>query len=232
MNPKGLLLGSGLFYKIGIMNGVAIVDYEAGNLTSVQRALNRLNIYSFITSDPSLILKAERIIFPGVGAAGKAMKVLKERGIDEALKIAFEKGVPILGICLGTQIILERSEEDDAECLGFIPGEVKRFPDNLRDKNGEKLKVPHMGWNSVILRKRHPIFEGIDPEYEFYFVHSYYPCPSDKEHIIAETDYGILFCSVLGKKNLIAVQFHPEKSGRPGLKILENFCRWNGSYHA
>ena len=211
---------------------VAIVDYKAGNLTSVQRALNRLNIESQITSDPSIILKAERIIFPGVGAAGKAMKVLKDLGIDEALREAFFNGRPILGICLGSQIILDRSEEDSSICLGLIPGEVKRFPEDLKDSSGQRLKVPHMGWNRVLLRKRHPVFEGITEEHEFYFVHSYYPCPLEDSCIIGETDYGIVFCSVLGKDSLIAVQFHPEKSGRPGLRLLENFCKWNGKSYA
>ncbi|RLB11190.1 MAG: imidazole glycerol phosphate synthase subunit HisH [Deltaproteobacteria bacterium] len=212
------------------MKGVVIVDYEAGNLTSVQRALNSLNIKSEITSNPTHILEAERIIFPGVGAAGKAMQVLRNSGIDKALKAAFVRGTPILGICLGTQIIMERSEENDTECLGIVPGEVKRFPEDLKDQYGQKLKVPHMGWNRVILRKKHPIFDGIDPEHEFYFVHSYYPCPYQAEHIIGETEYGIVFCSVVGKENLVAVQFHPEKSGRPGLRLLQNFCNWDGSY--
>jgi len=211
---------------------IAIIDYGAGNLTSVQRALNRLNIRSEITSDPSRIIKADRIIFPGVGAAGKAMETLKCLGIDEALKVAFYKGKPILGICLGTQIIMQRSEEDNAQCLGIIPGEVKRFPQDLKDENGQKLKVPHMGWNRIYLKRNHPLFEGVSPEHEFYFVHSYYPCPEDEKHIIAETEYGVRFCSVVGTENLFAVQFHPEKSGRPGLKILENFSNWDGKSYA
>lgn len=214
------------------MENIAIIDYGAGNLTSVQRALNRLNIKSEITSEPSRIIKADRIIFPGVGAAGRAMKTLKALGIDEALKNAFYKGRPILGICLGTQIIMQKSEEDNAQCLGIIPGEVKRFPEDLKDENGEKLKVPHMGWNRIYLKREHILFKGISPEHEFYFVHSYYPCPEDEKYIIAETEYGIRFCSVVGLENLLAVQFHPEKSGRPGLKILENFSNWDGKSHA
>ncbi len=214
------------------MEGIVIVDYEAGNLTSVQRALNKLHIKSKITKDSSLIEKAERIIFPGVGAAGKAMQVLKKLGIDAALRSAFHKGIPILGICLGTQIIMERSDEDNTICLGFIPGEVKRFPEDLRDKDGNKLKVPHMGWNSVHLDRDHVLFKGIDPENEFYFVHSYYPSPKNKRYIIGETEYGIIFCSVMGINNLFAVQFHPEKSGRPGLKLLYNFSKWNGEDYA
>lgn len=214
------------------MEGIAIVDYGAGNLTSVQRALNRLNIRSFITRDPSFIIEADRIIFPGVGAAGKAMQTLVATGIDEALKTAFYEGTPILGICLGIQIIMERSEEDNVKCLGIIPGEVKRFPEELRDKNGDRLKVPHMGWNKMALKKSHPLFKDISPEHEFYFVHSYYARPKEEGHIVAETEYGIIFCSVAARNNFVAVQFHPEKSGRPGLKILENFCHWDGDSYA
>ena len=210
------------------MEVIAIVDYGAGNLTSVQRALDRLNIRSHITRDPSSITKADRIIFPGVGAAGKAMQTLKTSGIDEALITAFKKGTPILGICLGTQIIMEESEEDNVRCLGIIPGKVKRFPDDLRDRNGEKLKVPHMGWNRVFFKRSHPVLKGISPEHEFYFVHSYYPCPKEEKYIIGETEYSLTFCSVVAMANFVALQFHPEKSGRPGLKILENFSNWDG----
>ncbi len=210
------------------MDSIAIVDYGAGNLTSVQRALERLHIGSKITKDPSCILKADRIIFPGVGAAGKAMERLKTSGIDEALRSAFRKGRPILGICLGIQIVMEESEEDNVKCLGIIPGTVKRFPEDLRDKNGEKLKIPHMGWNRVFFKKNHPVLKGISSEHEFYFVHSYYPCPKEEKHVIGETEYGLTFCSIVAKDNFVALQFHPEKSGRPGLKLLENFLNWNG----
>jgi glutamine amidotransferase len=211
---------------------IAIIDYEAGNLTSVQRALNSLGMDSEITNDPYSVKKAERIIFPGVGASGRAMKDLKRLKLDEALREAFEKGNPILGICLGTHIIMEYSQENDAQCLGLIKGKVRRFSQDLRGKDGSKLKVPHMGWNGVSLRRNHPILEGIDPESEFYFVHAYYPCPDDKKHVVGETVHGIRFASVLGAGNLFAVQFHPEKSGRSGLKILSNFCQWDGKDYA
>ncbi len=207
---------------------IVIIDYNAGNLTSVQRALCALGIDSEITSDPDRVLQAERIIFPGVGACGKAMANLKERGLDIAIKKAFGNGIPIFGICLGTQIIMEHSEENDCECLGLIKGRVIKFPDNLTDPYGKKLKIPHMGWNRVILKRHHPLFTGIDTNSEFYFVHGYYPCPDDTKQTIGETDYGIRFVSVLGKSNLFAVQFHPEKSGRPGLRILKNFSQWKG----
>jgi len=207
---------------------IAIIDYKAGNLTSVKRALDFLGQDSVVTSDYSEVIKAERIIFPGVGAAGKAMFDLKRHGMDQTIREAFGNKKPILGICLGTQIIMEMSRESDTRCLGLIKGEVQRFPDHLSDNNGKRLKVPHMGWNSVRLRRRHPIFDGVPPDSEFYFVHSYYPVPSLSEIILGETYYGDWFVSVLLSKNLVAVQFHPEKSGRPGLKILSNFCKWGG----
>jgi glutamine amidotransferase len=207
---------------------IAIIDYKAGNLTSVKRALDFLGQDSVVTSDSSEVIRAERIIFPGVGSAGKAMVDLKRHGMDQAIREAFGNKKAILGICLGTQIIMEMSREGDTRCLGLIKGEVQRFPDHLTDNNGRGLKVPHMGWNSVRLRRRHPIFEGVTPDSEFYFVHSYYPVPSLSEIILGETYYGDWFASVLLSKNLAAVQFHPEKSGGPGLKILSNFCKWGG----
>jgi glutamine amidotransferase len=211
---------------------IAIIDYEAGNLTSVQRALNFLGQESVITSDFSEVMEAERIIFPGVGAAGKAMSDLKRLRLDQALVDAYGAGKPILGICIGTQIIMEWSEENDTQCLGLIEGGVRRFQEEMVDQDGKKLKVPHMGWNSVQFKGEHPLFEGVAPESEFYFVHSYYPSPKESGVVLGETDYGSRFASVIGKKNLLAVQFHVEKSGRPGLKILSNFCRWGGRDNA
>ena len=211
---------------------IAIIDYEAGNLTSVKRALNFLGYESVITSDFLTITKSDRIIFPGVGAAGKAMSNLKSLKLDQAILESFHNGRPILGICLGTQIIMEWSQENDTYCLGLIKGEVLRFPENLTDHEHKRLKVPHMGWNDVKLKRRHPLFEGVDPGSEFYFVHSYYPAPTNPDEALGETDYGIGFASVLVVNNLVAMQFHPEKSGRPGLKILSNFCKWNGKKHA
>ena len=207
---------------------ISIIDYEAGNLTSVQRALDFFDHESIITRDYSKIIEAERIIFPGVGAAGKAVDDLKNLNLDQALMESFYDGKPILGICLGTQIIMEWSHENNASCLGLIKGESRRFPENLADHEGRRLKVPHMGWNGVELRREHPLFEGMDTESEFYFVHSYFPAPTDSGNVLGETHYGTRFVSVLVSKNLVAVQFHPEKSGRSGLKILENFCRWSG----
>ena len=211
---------------------IAIIDYKAGNLTSVKRALTSLGWDSVVTADYSEVVNAERIIFPGVGAAGQAMAGLKQVGLDRALSESFQKGKPVLGICLGTQIIMTASEENHTKCLGLIRGDVRRFKDNLVDKDGKRLKVPHMGWNRVTLRRPHPLFEGVDPKSEFYFVHAYYPVPEEPEAILGETEYGTRFTSVLNLRNLFAVQFHLEKSGRPGLKILSNFCRWDGREHA
>jgi glutamine amidotransferase len=211
---------------------IAIIDYEAGNLTSVQRALNFLGQESVITSDFSKVMEAERIIFPGVGAAGKAMSDLKKLKLDQALCDAYGAGKPILGICIGTQIIMEWSEENDTQCLGLIKGGVRRFQEEMVDEDGKKLKVPHMGWNDVKIKRDHPLFEGVDPKSEFYFVHSYYPSPKGSGAVVGETDYGSSFASVITEKNLFAVQFHVEKSGRPGLGILSNFCKWSGKDNA
>jgi glutamine amidotransferase len=207
---------------------IAIIDYDAGNLTSVQRALAFLGYDSVITRDPTTVMTAERVIFPGVGAAGKAMFDLRKLGMDQALIAFYNTGKPILGICLGTQIIMERSEENDTSCIGLIKGEVRRFPENLWEEERRPLKVPHMGWNGVELKQEHPVFRGFDPRSEFYFVHAYYPDPITRADVLGETRYGILFASVLLSKNLVAVQFHPEKSGKPGLRVLSNFCSWEG----
>jgi len=207
---------------------VAIIDYKAGNITSVARALENIGQKYAITDDERKLKDASHIIFPGVGAAGEAMAYLRKKKLDNALKNCFSSGKPILGICLGTQIVMERSEENDAECIGLITGSTRRFSERLTS-GGEILKIPHMGWNSVNFKREHTVFAKINPEAEFYFVHSYYPAPSDMDVVLGTTDYGITFCSVLAFKNLVAMQFHPEKSGRPGLQILKNFCAWRGS---
>jgi glutamine amidotransferase len=207
---------------------IAIIDYEAGNLTSVQRALSSLGAPSAITQDLALIASADRVIFPGVGAAGAAMASLQRLGMDRALKDALASGKPVLGICLGTQIIMESSEEDLASCLGILPGRTVRFPLAHKDLGGSPLKVPHMGWNGVRWTRPHPVFQGLAPEAEFYFVHSYYPLPARQEDVVGTTEYGLTFAAAIARDNLVAVQFHPEKSGRPGLAILKNFLAWDG----
>lgn len=209
---------------------IAIVDYKAGNLRSVELAVRKLGFACCVTQRREEISDSERIIFPGVGAAGKAMADLNHLGLDKVLTDEFKTRKPILGICLGAQIILERSEENSARCLGLIEGAVKLFPQPLLSEGKERLKIPHMGWNGVYLRKDHPVLEGIAPADEFYFVHAYYPLPASDDHVIGTTDYGIEFPSVIGCENLIAMQFHPEKSGTAGLRILKNFCTWDGHY--
>lgn len=207
---------------------IGIVDYQAGNLTSVARALEFLNEPHIITADARILDDANRIIFPGVGAAGAAMENLRQSGMDEHLRKWVREGKPLLGICLGTQVIFDYSEEDDTTCLGIVPGAVRRFPADLC-AGDRRLKVPHMGWNQVAFRKNHPVFAGLPGGAEFYFVHSYFPEPADRSWAVGWTDYGICFCAAVARANLVAVQFHPEKSGRPGLAILANFCRWGGN---
>jgi len=206
---------------------ITIIDYNAGNIRSVQRACAEVGAAARITSDPAAVAGAEKLIFPGVGAAPSAMAFLKKTGLDKALTGAFRAGIPILGICLGTQIVLESSEEGDQLCLGMVPGRTVRF--RPKDK---ALKIPHMGWNEVRVVKPHPLLDGIKAGDEFYFVHSYYPQPADKKYVYAVADYGGDVCCALGYKNLFAVQFHPEKSGRLGLEMLERFVRWEGKQDA
>jgi len=203
---------------------IAIVDYKAGNLTSVQRALDHLGLASCVTLDPDVVRRAERIIFPGVGHAGTAMAVLKERGLDVALQAAYAAGTPILGTCVGAQVILGHSEEGDTTCLGLIAGGCERFR-----PNDAALKVPHMGWNEVSVVKDHPVLRGVPDGAEFYFVHSYYLRPADAANVYATSDHGVTFPAIIGQRNLIATQFHSEKSGPVGLAILSNFAGWSGS---
>jgi imidazole glycerol-phosphate synthase subunit HisH len=204
---------------------ITLVDYKAGNLTSVRRALDHLGIPCQISADPHVVRRADKIIFPGVGAAGAAMSVLRERGLDSALKESFAAGTPTLGICIGCQVILEHSEEDNAECLGLLPGKTIRFSVSLPLSN-PLLKIPHMGWNAVTVTRPHPLLAHLSPGDEFYFVHSFYPQPADSSQVYAVSDYGGDFPVAIGKDNLFAVQFHTEKSGPVGLKVLENFAGW------
>ena len=200
-----------------------IVDYDAGNLRSVQRACTEVGLAATISDDPETIRHADRIIFPGVGAAGSAMQSIRKSGVDVALQHAFRSGVPILGICLGLQISLEFSEEDNQTTLGFLPGNVCRFQLNRPD-----LKIPHMGWNEVEVRRRHPLLEGIEEGDEFYFVHSFFPKPRNPATVYALTQYEREFCCAAGLDNFFGTQFHPEKSGRVGLGLLGRFRFWDG----
>ncbi len=207
---------------------IAIIDYEAGNLTSVERVVKHFGKECAITQDLDLVARAERIIFPGVGAAGETMSNLKRLGLDKALKDAVAQGKPVLGICIGCQVVMDYSEEDLTDCLGLIPGKVLRFPASHQDRDGARLKVPHMGWNEIRFTQDHPVFRGLPQGAEFYFVHSYYPEPADEAHCMGICDYGFDFCAAMAKGSLVALQFHAEKSGRPGLQIIENFLNWNG----
>ena len=200
-----------------------IVDYDAGNLRSVQRACTEVGLVATISDDPKAIRHADRIIFPGVGAAGSAMQSIRKSGVDVALEHAFRSGVPILGICLGLQISLEFSEENDQTTLGFLPGKVCRFQLSNRD-----LKIPHMGWNEIEVQRWHPLLEGINDGDEFYFVHSFFPEPENPTTIFASAQHEREFCCAAGLDNFFGTQFHPEKSGRVGLGLLDRFRNWDG----
>jgi glutamine amidotransferase len=202
---------------------LTIVDYDGGNLRSVQRACAAVGLDSTFTPDPELVRTASRIIFPGVGHAEAALTALRRAGMEDALREALSRGAWILGICLGAQLILDASEEATSPALGFIPGQTRRF--RLDDPS---LKVPHIGWNEVRVVQPHFLLAGLQPGDEFYFVHSYHPDPESPDHAFAVSDHGSDFCCALGKDNLFATQFHPEKSGRLGLELLARFARWEG----
>ncbi|MDL2267950.1 imidazole glycerol phosphate synthase subunit HisH [Desulfovibrio sp. OttesenSCG-928-G15] len=201
---------------------LTILDYEAGNQTSVLLALRSLGIPAVITADPAVINDSSGVIFPGVGAARQAMDLLRRTGLDAVLRSVVEEGKPLLGVCLGCQILLEHSEENDTPTLGIIRGRCKRFPESLRDEDGLPIIIPHMGWNGYSLRKDSPLFDGIAANAEFYFVHSFY-VETEPDLVLATTYHGMEFCSAYGKDGLWAVQFHPEKSGKSGLRVLANF---------
>lgn len=207
---------------------IAILDYKAGNQTSVLRALEFLGIEACITDDSAVLAKADGVIFPGVGAAKQAMDRLTEKKQDLLLKELIARKKPLLGICLGCQILLDRSEENDTETLGIIAGTCRRFDENWTDgtdENGkpEKIRIPHMGWNTIDIVRESPLFKDIKSGDSVYYVHSYYPDPQDKNLVLATSEYGRQFAAVYGRDGLWAVQFHPEKSGKTGLQLLKNF---------
>lgn len=204
---------------------IAIINYRAGNLTSVKRALDHEGIPGQITDDADTLASSRGIIFPGVGAAGSAMHNLRETNLDDTIMDLVSRGKPMLGICLGCQIILDKSMENNASTLSILAGDCRRFDHDLLDEHGDLINIPHMGWNSVSLVRECELFRDIPLEAEFYFVHSYCPVPRN-DLVIGLTNYGRDFCSVFGRPGLWAMQFHPEKSGRPGLKILNNFYRY------
>ncbi len=213
---------------------IAVIDYESGNLRSVAKALENAGVSPVVTSDPAVIAKADALILPGVGSGPAAMAALEKRALVQPIRDYAKSGRPFLGVCLGLQLFLERTEEGDAPCLGIVKGRVKRLPDGLP----QGMKIPHMGWNSVHLQAhdvddaRHPVLEGLDQDSYFYFVHSYYAQPDDSTSVAGSTDYGVTFCSILAKDNLVATQFHPEKSGAAGLRIYQNFVAMAGKRSA
>jgi len=201
---------------------IVVIDYGLGNLASVYNALTFLGANPKISDSPKDIEKAEKIVLPGVGAFGDAMKGLEKRGLAEAIKKSLAAGKTYLGICLGLQALFEKSEEGEAGGLGIFKGRVKRF----REKDG--IKVPQIGWNGVVHSPQpidHRLMKGIPDGSYFYFDHSYYVEPEDKSIVAATTDYGITFTSMVWRKNIYAVQFHPERSQGLGLKLLENFVK-------
>lgn len=197
---------------------LVVVDYGAGNLHSVARAVTHEGARPLITSNPRYVAEAEALILPGVGAAADTMLNLRQRGLVDPIRKYIASGRPFLGVCMGQQALFDVSEEGgEHDCLGVLPGRVVRLP--------QGLKVPHMGWNRVRIVREHPIFDGIDDGSYFYFVHSYYPRPEDPAAVIGETEYGVTFASVVARDNVVATQFHPEKSGATGLRMYRNFLR-------
>jgi glutamine amidotransferase len=199
-----------------------VVDYGAGNLRSVQRALEAVGQQPIVTSDPALLADADAAILPGVGSANDAMKALRRLGLAEPLRTFAASGRPFLGVCVGLQVFFDWSDEGGGvECLGIIPGTVRRFTADA----AAGLKVPHMGWNSVSLRRSHPLLDGVPDNSYFYFVHSYLAAPADPEAVVGATEYGETFPAIVAQRNVAAVQFHPEKSADLGLRLYANFVR-------
>jgi glutamine amidotransferase len=212
------------------ISSIAVIDYGMGNLHSVASALRQIGSDNVqITSDANVILNADRVVFPGVGAIRDCMAEIRRLRFDRVVHAVIASGKPLLAICVGMQALMERSEENGGvDCLAELPGQVKFFGDPLRAIDGTKLKVPHMGWNQVQQTIVHPLWHGIEPNSRFYFVHSYYVHCAKTATIAATADYGISLHAALADKNLFAVQFHPEKSSTAGLQLLKNFLQWNG----
>ncbi|MCL0031903.1 imidazole glycerol phosphate synthase subunit HisH [Dehalococcoidia bacterium] len=202
---------------------VTIVDYDSGNIRSVEKAIQKLGRDTLVTDSPEDILAAKAVIFPGQGASESAMLTLNKKHLVAPLIEVIRKGVPFFGVCLGLQLLLETSQEGPTPCLGAAKGKVVLLPPDV--------KRPHMGWNTVAIKKNHPVFQGVENGSYFYFVHSYYADPDDDNLIYGVTDYGVNFCSVIAVDNLIATQFHPEKSGTLGVKLYENFFKYMVDRH-
>ena len=196
---------------------IAIVDYQAGNLRSVQKALERSGAEAIVTSDAGEIGGADALVFPGQGASDSSMKALKSKGLVDPVRDFIASGKPFLGVCLGLQLLLDGSDEGTEPGLGAVAGRVRRLP--------EGAKVPHMGWNQVQFRVEHPVLDGVPSGSYFYFVHSYYADPEEPSIVAGTTSYGVEFCSAVAWDSVVAVQFHPEKSGTTGLKLYRNFVQ-------
>ena len=205
---------------------ISIIDYGRGNLRSVQKAFEHVGARAKIISGAGEVGRAERLVLPGQGAFKDCMATLEQRGLAGAIRDYLKSGRLYLGLCLGLQILFESSEEHGgAKGLGVLGGNVKRFPKPLRGAHGETLKVPHMGWNGVAFAPNDPLFAGLPPGTDFYFVHSYYVDPTDRSAVSGTTSYGIEFVSAIRKGPWMATQFHPEKSQQAGLAVIGNFCR-------
>ncbi|MES9826886.1 MAG: imidazole glycerol phosphate synthase subunit HisH [Candidatus Thiodiazotropha sp.] len=208
---------------------ITVIDYGMGNLRSVAKAVEHVaagNDEVLVTDDPELILASDRVVFPGQGAARDCMAAISDHHLNRAVLDAAQSK-PFLGICMGQQVLLEFSEENNGtELMGLIDGRVRRFPGGTAP-DGEALKIPHMGWNQVHQGYDHPLWMGIGQDSRFYFVHSYYVDPEQQALVAATTDYGVRFASAIADRNLFAVQFHPEKSADAGLQLLRNFIGWN-----
>ena len=207
---------------------IAVIDYGMGNLRSVAKAIEHVAAGApvVVTADPAQVAAAARVVFPGQGAMPDCMRELEQRGLRPAV-IAAARSKPFLGICIGEQMLFAHSEEGDAAGLGIFPGSVQRFPAaRMHGADGSRLKVPHMGWNTVAQKKPHPLWAGIADHSRFYFVHSYCVQAPDSALCAGTTDYGLSFTSAVAQDNIFAVQFHPEKSARDGLQLLQNFVQW------
>ena len=214
-------------------NKIVVIDYGMGNLHSVASALGHVapDAEIVISADPEQVRSADRVVFPGVGAIRDCMGAIRTEGVDKVVAEFIATGKPLLAICVGMQALLSRSEENQGiTCLNLLAGEVRFFGRNLHDSAGNHLKVPHMGWNQVQQRANHPLWQGIEQNARFYFVHSYYvECDSVNEHSVAATcDYNTEFVAAISRENVFTVQFHPEKSHTAGLQLLRNFSRWDG----
>jgi len=212
-------------------SSVAVIDYGMGNLHSVASALRKVdpNANVLVTSEARDILNADRVIFPGVGAIRDCMAEILRLGFDRVVRDVIDSGKPLLAICVGMQALMNHSEENNGvDCLSMLPGAVKFFGDPLQNANGEKLKVPHMGWNQVHQTLAHPLWKNIAQDSRFYFVHSYYVQCTQPDYVAATAQYGVALHAALAHDNLFAVQFHPEKSSDAGLMLLKNFLCWDG----